>query len=60
LTGPCFRAVFEDINEREETVLLVVDGSRPVAWRDKRRSRGFLRDERADGRGSGTNYGLSI
>lgn len=32
-TAPCFRAVFEDIDEHGETVLLVVDRGRPVGWR---------------------------
>ena len=30
-TSPCSRTVFEDVDEGEQTVLLIVDGSRPVA-----------------------------
>ena len=32
-TSRCARAVFEYVDEREQTMFLIVDGSRPVVWR---------------------------
>jgi hypothetical protein len=42
LTAANFRAVVEDIDESEETILLIVDGRRPVSWWRDGRSCAYL------------------
>src|SRR5712692_1178868 len=64
LTPTGFRTVFEDVDESEETVLLIVDGSRPVARRGQLRPWTFPHGGRTGGHrglGSGSaDWGLSV